>query len=423
MDLNKLYPFIFFVVLCLNFVDCNKLNKLERGINILKSKFSTLEQKLYNDEIELRTEIESLWESFNASNGNYTVDDGQHETTIGANALSVRDFDKVLRAVEDRSNSMLRSFSVEKAMIRENFEMFEHEFAVMKKLQESALYDFKNASNELLSKLNNSISDVLVNANNALEQQVANMKHKQEVYSVGFNASINERFADYEEAVNEQNNFTMESLEQSVHTMKVKHDNDFESLKTKAHQMLAGFKDTVDEWQERANITHEIADNKTYELKAMIETVKTLSGECTQRTDHIKYLMNFVTFSLKDWNEFGNSYYKLSTTTTTWKRAVEECKNFGAYLVVVDSLEENQYLAKMNGHVTFWLGGSDLETEGTWIWQHTKKPLSFKHWHTGEPNGWRAENCLQIKKSDQGEWNDGSCEQKNHYVCELSHFA
>jgi hypothetical protein len=29
-----------------------------------------------------------------------------------------------------------------------------------------------------------------------------------------------------------------------------------------------------------------------------------------------------------------------------------------------------------------WLGGTDLATEGTWLWESTKEPIIYTHWDT-----------------------------------------
>jgi hypothetical protein len=75
------------------------------------------------------------------------------------------------------------------------------------------------------------------------------------------------------------------------------------------------------------------------------------------------------------------------------------------YLATVTSAEENQYLydlmANSGQNTGGWLGGSDVASEGTWIWtggaeagtvfwnglaDGSAPPGQFESWEVGEPN-------------------------------------
>lgn len=45
----------------------------------------------------------------------------------------------------------------------------------------------------------------------------------------------------------------------------------------------------------------------------------------------------------------------------------------------------------------FWIGASDLASEGSWIWVQTGEPVNF--WERYEPNGATDENCAIIYNS------------------------
>ncbi|RUS76015.1 hypothetical protein EGW08_016220 [Elysia chlorotica] len=54
-----------------------------------------------------------------------------------------------------------------------------------------------------------------------------------------------------------------------------------------------------------------------------------------------------------------------------------------------------------------WLGMTDIETEGTWLWEDGDE-LDYSNWANGEPNNWGpGEDCAVLKS--RGGWNDLPC--------------
>ena len=64
-----------------------------------------------------------------------------------------------------------------------------------------------------------------------------------------------------------------------------------------------------------------------------------------------------------------------------------------------------------------WLGGTDLSTEGEWLWRHTGSDFTYTNWRPSEPsNSGNDENCLEMDQN--GQWNDRPCHYVQKYVCE-----
>ena len=82
------------------------------------------------------------------------------------------------------------------------------------------------------------------------------------------------------------------------------------------------------------------------------------------------------------------------------------------YLATVTSDNENNFLfTQVNASDTGWLGGSDISTEGTWLWKTgpeagTAVPMGSTYWNTGEPNNYDGEDYLQTLSSSSKKWND-----------------
>uniref|UniRef100_A0A8C2SQ91 C-type lectin domain-containing protein n=1 Tax=Coturnix japonica TaxID=93934 RepID=A0A8C2SQ91_COTJA len=72
---------------------------------------------------------------------------------------------------------------------------------------------------------------------------------------------------------------------------------------------------------------------------------------------------------LAGWKVFEGSCYSFSVEKMNWEDAKEVCEDQGAHLVIVNSDQEQGFLKNnINGSNTYWLGLTDEETEGSWMW-------------------------------------------------------
>ncbi|XP_052655882.1 asialoglycoprotein receptor 1-like isoform X2 [Harpia harpyja] len=120
------------------------------------------------------------------------------------------------------------------------------------------------------------------------------------------------------------------------------------------------------------------------------------------------------------WQQFAKTCYFFSSTTKPWLAAKDFCTNFDSHLAIVNTEQENKFLANhiMDTRV-FWLGLTDMHTEGNWQWVDGRI-LSLSFWNSGEPNnvGHQGEDCATIYSS--GHWNDATCSNAEAWVCERS---
>ncbi|XP_071583163.1 CD209 antigen-like isoform X1 [Heliangelus exortis] len=120
------------------------------------------------------------------------------------------------------------------------------------------------------------------------------------------------------------------------------------------------------------------------------------------------------------WRQFLKTCYFFSGDTKPWLGAKEFCDSYNAHLAVVETEQEDKFLAT---HILeqreFWLGLSDIHSEGDWHWVNGR-PLTFSLWKKGEPNnvGAQGEDCATIYSS--GYWNDISCTSSIFWICERS---
>ncbi|KAJ8385057.1 hypothetical protein AAFF_G00195870 [Aldrovandia affinis] len=69
----------------------------------------------------------------------------------------------------------------------------------------------------------------------------------------------------------------------------------------------------------------------------------------------------------QDWEQFYSKCYYFSSEKKTWMDSRSDCIKQGADLVVTKSEEEQDFITKYTRDYN-WIGLSDLETEGTWLW-------------------------------------------------------
>ena len=123
------------------------------------------------------------------------------------------------------------------------------------------------------------------------------------------------------------------------------------------------------------------------------------------------------------------SCYKLVTSPKlSWKKAKEECEKCQAGLVKVDSREENDFIkTELLPTGNHWIGLSDSDKEGDWMWTDGTQLDSdgHKNWGDNRPRKDEANNkdcvVIRIKESDPdhyGKWHDRPCSDEKEYICE-----
>ncbi|XP_067682617.1 C-type lectin BfL-2-like [Haliotis asinina] len=126
------------------------------------------------------------------------------------------------------------------------------------------------------------------------------------------------------------------------------------------------------------------------------------------------------------WNPKLDLCYKVHTNPKqSWTDAKNNCSQDGRHLLKVDNLETNllmNYLAVKHGK-SFWLGGTDEQEEGTWLWTDNS---SFKSvwWDEegGQPRGRVGQNCLLLylhSWNAVNKWHDEFCTSPRGYICQL----
>jgi hypothetical protein len=125
-------------------------------------------------------------------------------------------------------------------------------------------------------------------------------------------------------------------------------------------------------------------------------------------------------------------------TLLSWEDARLSCRAHaeGWDLAAIRSEATNRFLAEV-APAQAWVGGSDAEDEGTWLWVNEADAFwsgngltgsvlngAFENWNTDEPNGAGNSDCARLVTAPGGvpsalpTWADLECFELRGSVCE-----
>jgi hypothetical protein len=113
------------------------------------------------------------------------------------------------------------------------------------------------------------------------------------------------------------------------------------------------------------------------------------------------------------------SWGSSNVTPKVWPSAQEYCERQGGYLVSIQDAAENEFIHELLGDLPpTWLGATDEEEEGTWVWA-SGEPWQYTNWEQGEPSGEEGEHYLTIDYGN-GRWSDreSSFAEPLEFICE-----
>ncbi|KAM9708188.1 C-type lectin domain family 10 member A-like isoform 3-T3 [Menidia menidia] len=157
-------------------------------------------------------------------------------------------------------------------------------------------------------------------------------------------------------------------------------------------------------------------------LQANISVLEGTCGSCSPGWDLLNSSCYFF------------SYTESRTVKKNWPDSRADCRRRGSDLIVIDNPEEQTFVSNsiedmrsgrdiwQNG---FWIGITDEDTEGTWIWINNVTEVEQRYWMDGEPNnaGNTGEHCGVALPSSNNPWKtryDGKCHQQTlHWICEM----
>lgn len=113
------------------------------------------------------------------------------------------------------------------------------------------------------------------------------------------------------------------------------------------------------------------------------------------------------------WRFYGGRSYCFSNQKLSWQNSKEHCDQMNARLVEIQSAEENQWIISMMPNWCHWIGLTDLNSEGVWLWNHSRTNNSL----------WDNFNMYDSSSCDCGMicpnyWCNWVCWSKYNFICE-----
>ncbi|KAJ8366729.1 hypothetical protein AAFF_G00344940 [Aldrovandia affinis] len=120
------------------------------------------------------------------------------------------------------------------------------------------------------------------------------------------------------------------------------------------------------------------------------------------------------------WEQSNSKCYYFSTEGKSWNDSRSDCLKQGADLVIIESKDEQDFISKhTRGIDVFWIGLSDSETEGTWLWvDGTPLQEDKAFWRTRLPEDRDgSQDCVVTVRVLKG-WADVRCSSNRKSVCQ-----
>ncbi|GFS08350.1 C-type lectin [Elysia marginata] len=157
-------------------------------------------------------------------------------------------------------------------------------------------------------------------------------------------------------------------------------------------------------------------------VTAQNSTINDMQERVSSFTDLYKFTYVMSNFDVSDIFR-GRRYYASKAVAPFNIQAADSlCSMLDGYLVEVDDMDEfhfvHSFVRNVAGTDFFFTGANDIDREGVWKFWHSKKPVTFFHWKSRQPDNARNnEDCVELRLSF-GAFNDYVCSAKGKFVCE-----
>ncbi|OWF41067.1 Brevican core protein [Mizuhopecten yessoensis] len=133
---------------------------------------------------------------------------------------------------------------------------------------------------------------------------------------------------------------------------------------------------------------------------------------------------------------YGGKCLQFLLTERSWTQAGADCKSRGGSLVMIKNAGKQAFVYNTLKSLHWryhgvWIGGSDRDKEGEWVWVDGSH-IEYGNWHPGQGptthNGFffsssTFEDCAEMRLDDGGKWHDYPCGGLRYsysYVCEYA---
>ena len=120
------------------------------------------------------------------------------------------------------------------------------------------------------------------------------------------------------------------------------------------------------------------------------------------------------------WQEWNQACYKLTKDFKPFSNASSICRQSGAKLVSIASLQENEFVHNVSEIEDVFIGLRAAKANDSFVWSDGST-FDYTRWEDGEPDGeCGVDGCCVILEQPTGRWNDKPCEMWYPFVCKFT---
>ncbi|XP_070768008.1 asialoglycoprotein receptor 1-like [Enoplosus armatus] len=131
---------------------------------------------------------------------------------------------------------------------------------------------------------------------------------------------------------------------------------------------------------EMESLNHHLT-RKARQLENEKDLLKAVNNNLTEERDALQ--AQIETCCPDNWIKFGNSCYLIYTSKKNWNDGRKVCESHDAQLVIISSIEEQEFISSFE--LPIWIGLTDEETETVWKWVNGTE-VTTTYWRKGQPD-------------------------------------
>ncbi|XP_017289363.1 CD209 antigen-like protein C [Kryptolebias marmoratus] len=197
-----------------------------------------------------------------------------------------------------------------------------------------------------------------------------------------------------------------------LNKLKYSYNQQLQELLANNTQLQRSHNQLTDDLKQLKNMTE--ANNS--QLQSSYEM---LSKNYSLLKDEVKELKDTIKGKCPDqWKRFGCSCYFKSTQWKSWSESRKDCQERGADLVIINTEEEQTFVAELSMNGESWIGlmGQWIQWKSDYQWQWVDgSPLTQSFWETRWP---KTYSNWQYATMFQGKWKNSYNSNTKNWICE-----
>nr|XP_034316860.1 uncharacterized protein LOC117686240 [Crassostrea gigas] len=135
----------------------------------------------------------------------------------------------------------------------------------------------------------------------------------------------------------------------------------------------------------------------------------------------------------REWIQYLDHIYFHFNYSANWTQAKEHCDSYDAYLVAINTENENEWLLKTfvgidigslvscrDGNIfhcrSVWTGGTYKADDDNFVWTNSNERVEIRRWAPNRPDNVKYKDCIRFLVD--GSWENFFCATNTSFICE-----